>query len=41
MFKEDVLGRIPLGRLTKTENLYGAFVYLLSDVADIVISHTL
>lgn len=40
-FKEEVLGRIPLGRLAKTEDLYGAFVYLASGASDMVTGHTL
>ena len=40
-FKEEVLGRIPLGRLAKAEDLYGAFVYLASNASDMVTGHTL
>lgn len=40
-FKKDVLGRIPLGRLAKIEDLYGAFAYLASNAADMVTGHTI
>ena len=40
-FKEDVLARIPLGRLAKPEDVAGAVVYLSSSAADMVTGHTL
>lgn len=40
-FKDDVMSRIPLGRLAKTEDLYGAFIYLASDTSNMVTGHTL
>ncbi|WP_311200368.1 SDR family NAD(P)-dependent oxidoreductase [Oceanobacillus kimchii] len=39
-FKEDVLNRIPLGRLAKEEDLFGAFVYLASNASDMVTGQT-
>ena len=40
-FKEDVLRRIPLGRLGTPEDIVGAVVYLSSPAADLVTGHTL
>jgi 2-deoxy-D-gluconate 3-dehydrogenase len=40
-FKEDVLARIPLGRLGKPEDIVGSVVYLSSASADMVTGHTL
>lgn len=40
-FKEDVLARIPLGRLAKPEDIVGSVVYLSSAAADMVTGHTL
>jgi 2-deoxy-D-gluconate 3-dehydrogenase len=40
-FKEDVLRRIPLGRLGTPEDVVGAVVYLSSPAADLVTGHTL
>lgn len=40
-FKKDVLSRIPLGRLAKEEDLFGAFVFLASEAADMVTGQTL
>jgi NAD(P)-dependent dehydrogenase (short-subunit alcohol dehydrogenase family) len=40
-FKDDVLSRIPLGRLGKPEDIVGAVVYLASPAADMVTGHTL
>lgn len=40
-FKEDVFNRIPLGRLAKPEDLFGALVYLSSDASNMVTGQTL
>jgi 2-deoxy-D-gluconate 3-dehydrogenase len=40
-FKADVLGRIPLGRIGKPEDIAGAVVYLASPASDLVTGHTL
>jgi len=40
-FKDDVLGRIPLGRLGTPEDIVGAVVYLASPSADLVTGHCL
>lgn len=40
-FLNDVLGRIPLGRLGKTDDLFGAIIYLSSPSSDFVTGHTL
>lgn len=40
-FKTEVLNRIPLGRLSKTEDLFGGFAYLASNAANMVTGHTL
>ena len=40
-FREDVLARIPLGRLGKPEDIVGSVVYLSSAAADMVTGHTL
>lgn len=40
-FREDVLRRIPLGRLATPEDVVGAVVYLSSPAADMVTGHTL
>jgi NAD(P)-dependent dehydrogenase (short-subunit alcohol dehydrogenase family) len=39
-FLEDVLNRIPLGRLGKVEDLFGAIIYLSSSASDMVTGHT-
>jgi 2-deoxy-D-gluconate 3-dehydrogenase len=40
-FYEEVLSRIPLGRLGRPEDVAGAVVYLASPAADMVTGHTL
>ncbi|OUM99621.1 MAG: 2-deoxy-D-gluconate 3-dehydrogenase [Paenibacillaceae bacterium ZCTH02-B3] len=40
-FLEDVLSRIPLGRLGTESDLFGAVIYLSSDASDLVTGHTL
>ncbi|MBO1910154.1 SDR family oxidoreductase, partial [Microvirga sp. 3-52] len=40
-FKDEVLNRIPLGRLAKTEDLFGAIIYLASNASDMVTGQTL
>jgi len=40
-FRDDVLRRIPLGRLGTPEDVVGAVVYLSSPAADMVTGHTL
>ena len=40
-FREDVLGRIPLGRIGKPEDIVGAVVFLASPASDMVTGHTL
>jgi 2-deoxy-D-gluconate 3-dehydrogenase len=40
-FREDVLRRIPLGRLATPEDIVGAVVYLASPASDMVSGHTL
>ena len=40
-FKDDVLSRIPLGRLGKPEDIVGSVVYPSSASADMVTGHTL
>ncbi|QQK75365.1 glucose 1-dehydrogenase [Salicibibacter cibarius] len=40
-FKADVYSRIPLGRLAKTEDLFGAVLYLSSNASDMVTGQTL
>lgn len=40
-FKEEVLSRIPLGRLAKTNDLYGALLFLSSSASDMVTGQTL
>ncbi|WP_248930737.1 SDR family NAD(P)-dependent oxidoreductase [Paenibacillus hamazuiensis] len=40
-FKEDVLRRIPLGRLAKPEDLFGALLYLSSRASDMVTGQTI
>jgi 2-deoxy-D-gluconate 3-dehydrogenase len=40
-FKEDVLRRIPLGRLGTPQDVAGAVIYLASPAADLVTGHTL
>lgn len=39
-FKEEVLSRIPLGRLAKTNDLYGALLFLSSSASDMVTGQT-
>ncbi|MDW0116214.1 glucose 1-dehydrogenase [Sporosarcina thermotolerans] len=39
-FLEEVLNRIPLGRLGKIEDLFGAVIYLSSSSSDMVTGHT-
>lgn len=40
-FRDDVLGRIPLGQLAKPEDIASAVVYLAAPVSDMVTGHTL
>jgi len=40
-FEQDVLNRIPLGRLAKVEDLFGAVLYLSSSGSDMVTGQTL
>jgi 2-deoxy-D-gluconate 3-dehydrogenase len=40
-FYEEVISRIPLGRLGRPEDIVGAVVYLASPAADMVTGHTL
>jgi 2-deoxy-D-gluconate 3-dehydrogenase len=40
-FYEDVVSRIPLGRIGKPEDIVGAVVYLASPASDLVTGHTL
>ncbi|WP_252502012.1 SDR family NAD(P)-dependent oxidoreductase [Sporosarcina sp. Marseille-Q4943] len=40
-FKNEVLSRIPLGRLAKTEDLFGAVIYLASNASNMVTGQTL
>ena len=40
-FSREVLGRIPLGRLGKPEDVAGAVVFLSSPAADLITGHTL
>lgn len=40
VFLDDVLKRIPLGRLGKMEDLFGAVIYLSSTSSDMVTGHT-
>jgi 2-deoxy-D-gluconate 3-dehydrogenase len=40
-FHEDVLRRIPLGRIGKPEDVVGAVIYLASPASDLVTGHTL
>jgi len=40
-FKNEVLNRIPLGRLAKTEDLFGAVIYLASNASNMVTGQTL
>jgi NAD(P)-dependent dehydrogenase (short-subunit alcohol dehydrogenase family) len=40
-FYNDVIGRIPMGRLATPEDIVGAAVYLSSPAADMVTGHTL
>jgi 2-deoxy-D-gluconate 3-dehydrogenase len=40
-FRDDVLRRIPMGRLGTPEDVVGAVVYLASPAADMVTGHTL
>jgi 2-deoxy-D-gluconate 3-dehydrogenase len=39
--REDVVSRIPLGRVAEAEDIIGAAVYLASPAADMVTGHTL
>src|SRR5699024_957758 len=39
-FKNEVLGRIPLRKLAKEEDLFGALIYLSSRASDMVTGHT-
>lgn len=41
VLREDLLKRIPLGRVGKAEDIVGAVVYLASASADLVTGHTL
>lgn len=40
-FREEVISRIPLGRLAKVEDLYGAMLYLSSHASDMVTGQTI
>jgi 2-deoxy-D-gluconate 3-dehydrogenase len=40
-FRDEVVGRIPLGRIGRPEDVAGAVVYLSSPAADLVTGHTL
>jgi 2-deoxy-D-gluconate 3-dehydrogenase len=40
-FKQDVLSRIPLGRLATEEDLFGAVIYLASDASNMVTGQTI
>ena len=40
-FYDDVIGRIPLGRLGQPEDVVGAAVFLSSAAADMITGHTL
>lgn len=40
-FKQEILNRIPLGRLAKTEDLYGSVLFLASDSSSMVTGHTI
>lgn len=40
-FRDDVLGRIPLGQLAKPEDIAGGVVYLASAASDMITGHTL
>ena len=40
-FREDVMGRIPLGRLATPQDIAGAIVYLASPASDMVTGQTL
>ena len=40
-FREDVLSRIPLGRIATPEEVVGAVVFLASPAADMITGHTL
>ena len=40
-FHEDVMRRIPLGRLGKPEDVVGAVIYLASSASNLVTGHTL
>jgi NAD(P)-dependent dehydrogenase (short-subunit alcohol dehydrogenase family) len=40
-FKSEVLSRIPLGRLAKSEDLFGALLFLSSSASDMVTGQTL
>jgi NAD(P)-dependent dehydrogenase (short-subunit alcohol dehydrogenase family) len=40
-FREDVMSRIPMGRLAQPEDVVGAVVYLASPASDFVTGHTL
>jgi 2-deoxy-D-gluconate 3-dehydrogenase len=39
--REDILRRIPLGRVAEPEDTVGAVVYLASPASDLVTGHTL
>ncbi|ANU12242.1 2-deoxy-D-gluconate 3-dehydrogenase [Planococcus antarcticus DSM 14505] len=40
-FRDEVLSRIPLGRLAKPDDLFGAVLYLASGASDMVTGHSL
>ncbi|MBO8173556.1 MAG: glucose 1-dehydrogenase [Bacillaceae bacterium] len=40
-FRQEVINRIPLGRVGKTEDLFGAVLYLASEASDMVTGQTL
>jgi len=39
--RQDVISRIPLGRVAEAEDVVGAAIYLASPAADMVTGHTL
>lgn len=41
VFREDVVRRIPLGRVGKPEDVTGAVIYLASEASDLVTGHTI
>ena len=41
VLREDLIGRIPLGRVGKPEDVVGSVVFLASPAADLITGHTL